>query len=121
MVLLYVWIGEFFGKTFDGHFTWRHWAVAALGAWSAAGGYSFRRKLLARAAAAASGGKEQLANRTWSVAGVGSVGSAHGVVLWGVIGRMVLRSPRWFCYLFYVTGIVLLLIYKPSKPPVPVN
>jgi hypothetical protein len=40
IVPLYVWIGEFIGKTFDGHFTWRHWAVAAFGAWSAAG-FSF--------------------------------------------------------------------------------
>ena len=41
--------------------------------------------------------------------------SAHGVVLWGVIAKIALGCPRWFGAPFYVTGILLLLLWKPSK------
>jgi len=65
--------------------------------------------------------KVLVASRKWSAAQVVALMSAHGVVLWGVVARMVVGCPRWFAALFYVAGVVLLILWKPGKQPVPIN
>jgi len=121
LVLVYVWIAETFGKAFSGSITPWHWAVALLGIWSVWGGHSVRRKLIANATAESSGGKQLVASRKWSAAQLVALISAHGVVLWGVVAKMVLGCPRWFAGLFYITGIVLLTVWRPGKQAVVVE
>jgi hypothetical protein len=115
LIPVYAWIAETNARQYEGHHTLWLWAVAALGAWSAAAGHSFRRKLLVRAAAEAREAKEEVAARKWSAAQVLGLMSAQSVVLWGVIAKIALGCPRWFGAPFYVTGILLLLLWKPSK------
>ena len=95
-MLLDVWIAETYARSFDGHITLWHWAVVALGAWSAAGGGLVRRKLLDRATADGRDGKELVAARKWSTAQLLGLICAQGVLLCGVIAKMVLGCPRWF-------------------------
>lgn len=119
LVPVYIWIAETNGRTFDGHFTWLHWIVAALGASSGAQGYLMRRKLMARATIEHSTGNLLVAARKWSAAQLVSVGTAQAVVLYGVVAKMSLGCPRWFSASFYVVGVVLLLLYRPDSQPSP--
>ena len=119
LVPFYVRIAETKGRTFDGHITLWCWIIAALGMWSALGGYSVRRKMLALANAEANNGKEVVARRQWSAAQLAGLMSAHSVVLWGIVARMGAGCPRWYSITLYMTGAVLLIAWKLSIEPIP--
>jgi hypothetical protein len=112
--LICVLVSEYLRSPFTG-LNWHHWVVAGLAVWSAAGGYSIRRKLVGRAVGTATSGNSYRAAKQWSAGEVYGAASATGVVLWGVVANLVLGSPRWFDALFYVVGFALLLAYRPAK------
>ena len=117
---LYIWIAEASKRTFEGHITIWHWAIAALAAYSAFGGHVVRRKLIAQAIGEAISGKELAASKKWSAAQIVALMSAQAVVLGGVLAKLV-SCPRAFAAPFYLGGIVLLICYRPGKQPVPTH
>jgi hypothetical protein len=112
LVPLYVLITETYAVPHGRVLTSWHWGIAALGLWAAWGGYSVRTKLMARATAESSGAK---AAKKWSAAQLVGLMSGQGVVLWGIVAKLVLGSPRWFSACFYVAGTALLIVWRPEK------
>jgi hypothetical protein len=108
--------GEYLRKGFDVAVNWQHGLIVALGLWSAAGGFSYRRKSIVRSAEAARNGDSSRATRHWSVGELYAFSSAVSVVGWGLVANLVVGSPRWLDAGFHVLGIGLLLAYKPTKP-----
>ena len=47
-----------------------------------------------------------------------SFAAAGGMVVWGVIGQLAFASPAWLSYTLYVAGIVLLLLFIPTRSSV---
>ncbi len=109
---------EFLSGAPDNQFGWSQWTVAALGIWSAWSGYSLRRKLMLRAAKAMSDGATDAGGRRWSAAQLIGIASAVSVVLWGFIADMILKSPRLLGGLLYAAGVVILVLYRPTNPPI---
>lgn len=114
---IYALLAEKWSRTNNGLLTSKHWAIVALGAWTSWSGYSLRRKLVRRASAAASRGDELAASRKWSAAQLVAISSSQAVALWGLVASMSLGCPRWFYAMFFGTGLLLLILWRPMERP----
>ena len=113
-----VWIGEYAAKrAYGGRLTSWHLALVAVGAWLIADGYWFRRKLMMRAIADRGGLGQEAADRKWSLSQVMGLAFASSVALLGIVASIRVGCPRWFRTSFYVTGLVLLILWSPRRPP----
>lgn len=108
-------LAEFVSGAAGSQFRWSQWTVAALGIWSAWSGYSLKHKLMLRAAKAMRGGAADAGGRGWSAAQLIGIASAVSVVLWGFVADVILQSPRLLGGLLYATGVVILVLYRPTN------
>jgi hypothetical protein len=103
-------------KTFEGSLNWLHGALFALAVWSAWGGISTRRKLINRASVKSNSDNALSSGKTWTAAQMLGIMSAEAIVLWALVSNIVVASPWWFSDAIYVTGILLLFKFMPTKP-----
>ena len=117
-VAVVVSFAEFLGGASGNQLGWSQLTVAAMGIWSAWSGYSLRRKLMLRATTAMSEGAADAGGRKWSAAQLIGIASAVGVVLWGFVADVILKCPRLLGGVLYVAGVVILVLYRPTNPPI---
>jgi hypothetical protein len=110
--------GGFSRKAFNGDFNLRHWLLIVLVAWSAWGGISVRRRLVARATAQSNAADPTASLNAWTASQLVGIMSAEGVVLWGLVSNIVIASPLWLSDGFYTLGVLLLFKFMPRKPAV---
>jgi ABC-type Co2+ transport system permease subunit len=108
--------GGFRRKAFHGDFDWRHWLLVVLVAWSAWGGISVRRKLVARATAQSKAVDPTAPFNAWMARQLVGIMSAEGVVLWGIVTNIVIASPQWLSDAFFTLGVLLLFKFIPRRP-----
>jgi hypothetical protein len=93
--------------------------VAALALWVALGGFRFRRRLLNLSSRELARDSSSLkALKHWEVGNVIELAMAEGVVLWGLVLRMVLGGALWQASFFYAVGLGLLLLWTPRIPTI---
>jgi hypothetical protein len=108
--------GGFSRKAFNGGLNLRHWLLIGLVAWSAWGGISVRRRLVARATAQ-SRADSTAALKAWTASQLVGVMLAEGIVLWALVSNLEIASPQWLSDAFYTLGVLLLFKFMPRKPP----
>ena len=90
------------------------WAVVAWVVYSLSTAYWVRKKWPTPAAKA---GRTPISpQKRWELIQIVSYASALNAVLAGFVARVGLGSPRWFSYLLYGIGIVLLFMFEPTDP-----
>jgi hypothetical protein len=70
-----------------------------------------------RAIADRGGLGQEAADRKWSLSQVMGLAFASSVALLGIVASIRVGCPRWFRTSFYVTGLVLLILWSPRRPP----
>ncbi|SRR5579871_16453 len=97
--------------------TWRHWLAVGLCIWSVSGAFRLRSRLLRRS-------NEKLMNnvadakaaKQWETGHVVALAMAEGVAFWGLVIRMAFHGTLWQASIFYVMGLLLLLLWMPRVP-----
>ena len=84
--------------------------------WSAWGGISVRRRLVARATAQSNAADPIAPLKAWTASQLIGIMLAEGVVLWGLVSNIVIASPPWLSDAFYTLGLLLLFKFMPRKP-----
>ena len=114
---LFAWVAEIGRSKGSSDWTWRHWLAIGLCVWSVSGAFRLRSRMLRQS-------KEKLMRNTadakaakqWEAGQVISLAMAEGVAYWGLVIRMVFHGASWQASIFYVMGVLLLLIWTPRMP-----
>jgi hypothetical protein len=117
---LFGWVAESISGRGLNHWTLWHWVMTGLALYAAWVGFFFRRKLMRRSEEAlAKDGSDPKALRQWQAAQVIGFASAEAIVIWGVVVRIILGGTLWQAFLFYAAGLLLLLLWTPRMPTIP--
>jgi len=93
-----------------------HWVALVYALYCAYIGYFFRRKLMVTAnAALAANPFDKQALKTWQASQILGLSCAESVALTGLIIRFVLGGALWQAALFYVSALVLILLWRPQE------
>jgi hypothetical protein len=94
-----------------------HWLMGGLALYAALGGFLFRRRLIHRSEEAlAKDASDTKALRQWEAGHIIGMSMAEGIVIWGVVVRMIIGGIFWQASLFYATGFFLVLLWTPRMP-----
>jgi len=84
--------------------------------WSAAGGFTFQRKLSRIATKPRRSGTKSTQFTRWKAGNVARLATATSVGTWG-IALYYFRSPLWVVDMVLAVGLVLLLAWRPGTSP----
>lgn len=119
---LFGWIAETVsGRGSNGWTLWQ-WVMTCLTLWAVLGGFRIRRRLIGRAEEAlAKDASNPKALRRWALGQFLGMVFAEAIVLYGVVVRMIIGGALWQASLFYVLGLVLMLLWTPRMPTTPAS
>ena len=116
------WIGESIRGQGSSAWTLWHWLMAGLALYAALGGFFFRRTLMRRSEdALAKDATDPKALKQWETSQIIGMSMAEGVVVMGLVVRVVLGGTLWQASLFYAVGLFLLLLWTPRLPTKPAS
>jgi F0F1-type ATP synthase membrane subunit c/vacuolar-type H+-ATPase subunit K len=116
------WIGESVRGHGSSAWTLWHWLMAGLALYAALGGFFFRRTLMRRSEdALAKDATDPKALKQWETSQIIGMSMAEGVVVMGLVVRVVLGGTLWQASLFYAVGLLLLLLWTPRLPTKPAS
>ena len=96
--------------------------MAGLALYAALGGFFFRRTLMRRSEdALAKDATDPKALKQWETSQIIGMSMAEGVVVMGLVVRVVLGGTLWQASLFYAVGLLLLLLWTPRLPTKPAS
>jgi len=116
------WIGESIRGHGSSAWTLWHWLMAGLALYAALGGFFFRRTLMRRSEdTLAKDATDPKALKQWETSQIIGMSMAEGVVVMGLVVRVVLGGTLWQASLFYAVGLLLLLLWTPRLPTKPAS
>jgi F0F1-type ATP synthase membrane subunit c/vacuolar-type H+-ATPase subunit K len=114
---LFAWIAESSIHPDISDWTRWHWLMVGLAVYAGLGGFLLRRRLIHRSESAlAKDTSDPKALKQWEAGHLIALAMAEGIVVWGVVVRMVIGGTLWQASLFYATGFLLLLLWTPRMP-----
>jgi hypothetical protein len=120
-IVQFAWLAEILRGRNSTWILWP-WVMTAWALYSVFVGFYIRPRLIRRSEEAlAKDASDPKALKQWQAAHLTGMASGEAVVLDGVVVRMVLGGALWQASLFYALGLILILLWTPRMPSIPIS